>query len=916
MFEARAATAAMVGILLSAGVLTAGDAARIEWRANEFTESTQSEATLAVDEAGRVFVAWSSRRQQGGRYGVYGRWFGPDGTPLSSEITINGWTDSHQRRPAVAMLGDADGVQQPWAVWASHGQDGDGWGIFARAIDGGVELPVNLDGRGDQTMPVLATHPRAASGVVVWVSSGETDDEDDRTQLRARRIDASGLGLYLDVSDAACRVQSTPAAAVNADGVSAIAWSVREPGTTDLTLAVRCFDPDGRARDTTTLGGPGATEPAIAAIDGGFAAAWIEPMTSGAGHRVWAQRLDANGTPLAAAVPTDANADHQYGVAVAATGDGGFAVAWNVRTQRDDGDVVVRRYGPRGTPLGGAERLSGFSRGGQELAPSGVTRLVATPGETLLGVWSGNGTGDGSGVYVTRHGTAGPSPTPPLDAIAVRTQLPAPHAPPTFDPGRTRRPDSPRAMVVGDGSFGFDAVFDTGWDPPDPHMAVGVDHLVVMTNGAIAFFTKSGQLTFEDEIEGGGGFWGSLGASGFIFDPEVIYDPMTDRFIAMASDRDTGVGRSYVLLAISDDGDPNGVWFKHRLETTALAGQTFDSPNIAVDDSVVYVTGDRGGGGGPTYPVFMYDKASLIAGNPPAITRSALLPTTTESAGIPPVVHGDAPALYMVEHGEGSSNAVRLIALQDPLGTPTFTTMFLPVSSYTHPEDPPQAGTGVRPETFDARFWSAAYRDGSLWATHHVNSSRVVVRWYEIAMNGWPDSGQEPELLQEGTITPAATARTFFSAITPDRFGNAALVYSQSSPTDFISMQTAFRFQSDLVNKMQPGVERRVNTGPWFTNRWGDYARIQVDPVDGKTFWAHHEYATSGGSWRTWVHAFTPAFPTGDATCNGVVDFEDLLTVLAAWGPCPAPPAACPGDVDGDGSVGFSDLLAVLSGWS
>ena len=66
---------------------------------------------------------------------------------------------------------------------------------------------------------------------------------------------------------------------------------------------------------------------------------------------------------------------------------------------------------------------------------------------------------------------------------------------------------------------GFPGINNTGWIPPDPHMAVGPQHVVVMTNGAIAFFTKTGTFQFQDQIEGAGGFWGSLGATGFVFDP-------------------------------------------------------------------------------------------------------------------------------------------------------------------------------------------------------------------------------------------------------------------------------------------------------------------------------------------------------------------------------------------------------------
>ncbi|MHC4804624.1 MAG: hypothetical protein ACYTFF_21335 [Planctomycetota bacterium] len=37
--------------------------------------------------------------------------------------------------------------------------------------------------------------------------------------------------------------------------------------------------------------------------------------------------------------------------------------------------------------------------------------------------------------------------------------------------------------------------------------------------------------------------------------------------------------------------------------------------------------------------------------------------------------------------------------------------------------------------------------------------------------------------------------------------------------------------------------------------------------------------------------------------------------MLAAWGPCPAPPDPCPADLDGDGSVGITDFLILLANW-
>jgi hypothetical protein len=51
-------------------------------------------------------------------------------------------------------------------------------------------------------------------------------------------------------------------------------------------------------------------------------------------------------------------------------------------------------------------------------------------------------------------------------------------------------------------------------------------------------------------------------------------------------------------------------------------------------------------------------------------------------------------------------------------------------------------------------------------------------------------------------------------------------------------------------------------------------------------------------------------------TGDGVVDVDDLVAVILAWGACPAPPEGCPADLNGDGAVDVDDLVAVILGWS
>jgi hypothetical protein len=51
----------------------------------------------------------------------------------------------------------------------------------------------------------------------------------------------------------------------------------------------------------------------------------------------------------------------------------------------------------------------------------------------------------------------------------------------------------------------------------------------------------------------------------------------------------------------------------------------------------------------------------------------------------------------------------------------------------------------------------------------------------------------------------------------------------------------------------------------------------------------------------------------GDANGDGMVNADDILAVISAWGQCP--PGDCPADVNGDGVVNTDDLLLVIANW-
>jgi hypothetical protein len=127
-------------------------------------------------------------------------------------------------------------------------------------------------------------------------------------------------------------------------------------------------------------------------------------------------------------------------------------------------------------------------------------------------------------------------------------------------------------------------------------------------------------------------------------------------------------------------------------------------------------------------------------------------------------------------------------------------------------------------------------------------------------------------------------------------------------------MNVAVRAHNDPPGTFRTPVSLAANNGPYTLDRWGDYAGLAVDPADGQTFWAHHEFAV-GSSWRTWIAATDPGFEVpGDVNGDGDVDADDLVEVILAWGPCPPPP--CPADLDDNGVVDADDLVLVILNWT
>ena len=139
-------------------------------------------------------------------------------------------------------------------------------------------------------------------------------------------------------------------------------------------------------------------------------------------------------------------------------------------------------------------------------------------------------------------------------------------------------------------------------------------------------------------------------------------------------------------------------------------------------------------------------------------------------------------------------------------------------------------------------------------------------------------------MLQSGDIDPGPDIRTFFTAITTDGYGNAAMCFARSSPNEYISIARCVRSSIDPLGTMREVVIVKNSTAPYNSGRWGDYSGVSIDPSDNRTFWMHGEYTPGASSWNTWISCckapnIPPDSPNIIGPTTGVVGIEYEYTI-------------------------------------
>lgn len=488
---------------------------------------------------------------------------------------------------------------------------------------------------------------------------------------------------------------------------------------------------------------------------------------------------------------------------------------------------------------------------------------------------------------------------------------------------RTRRPHietledrclltaSPALLSTIEGLNSSDGIYNIGGfdaSPPDPHGAVGPTHVVNVANRSIQWFTKDGVRHGHTSLVN---FFQPLrpltppfNPSANIFDPRVLYDQFAQRFVVMALERSSdAVATSRIMMAVSDDSDPNGTWYYTSINTlTNIAAADdpleilphyADFAGMAVNSEAIFVTAnmidfddedtangsrlwiiDKGIGKGGFYE---NGRARWTVHNPGLDTRVDYS-VNRENVGrlrsmYPAHIYGSAPAslgTFLVMY-DGRTNMtdefVDVIRVDNPLTNPQFRLFSVNVGNLELLPDPfefdppPEAPQPLVTTTLDAgdrRVYDAVWRDGQLYFTTVVvpfegpDTNQTTAYWFRLDTTAAYASPPRITLADQGPISGedvAFPSYTSFPSIAVDRFGNMAVSFALFGPGIFPSAFYALRTPDDPPGTLRDSVMLAEGFDAYELEdfdgliSWGRHTGLAVDPVDDVTFWTYNSYS-------------------------------------------------------------------------
>jgi len=251
----------------------------------------------------------------------------------------------------------------------------------ARAEDPplGPELPINTYTTGAQSRPAVAADA-IGNFVVVWTSEGQ---DGSGNGVFGQRYDSEGtaLGAEFPVNTYTTNDQESPSAAMDPSGRFVVVWQSQLQDGSDWGVFAQRFDADGsplgvETRINASIAG-NQTSPDVDVDDAGnFIVVWQSDSSSPAVSKINGRMYDSGGDPLGGEFRINQPFGDSVSPAVARAGGGQFVVAWTSQSYYGN-FAMVRRYDASGAPACG-EMAVGPNGSGPDVEISASGRYVVT----------------------------------------------------------------------------------------------------------------------------------------------------------------------------------------------------------------------------------------------------------------------------------------------------------------------------------------------------------------------------------------------------------------------------------------------------------------------------------------------------------------------------------------------------------
>ncbi len=398
--------------------------------------------------------------------------------------------------------------------------------------------------------------------------------------------------------------------------------------------------------------------------------------------------------------------------------------------------------------------------------------------------------------------------------------------------------------------------------PPDTDGDVGPNHYFQMMNLSFAIYDKLGNKLYGPVAnstlwQGFPGPWSGHNDG----DPIVLYDEISDRWVASQFAVQASNGKHYELIAVSETGDPLGSWYRYAFEFDMFP----DYPKLAVWPDGYYATFHmfQGSFKGASFVAFERDK--MLVGDPNA--QMIYYGEFSSKFGfLPSDVDGEAPPMGTPNYITGisffGSHKMQIYEMSVDWNNTANSTLTLvsnltPASFNSDVNSIPQPGTSTKLDVMEmVLMFRLPFRkfDGYnvMLANHTIKvGGRAAIRWYELR-----DDGSGWEIYQQGTYAPDNENR-WMGSIAMTANGNIGLAYSVGSSSTHPSLRYTGRTPDAPLGEMNIAEVEIIGgeSSQSGISRWGDYSCLTPDVSNDSVFWFTSEYMKANG-WGTRISSF------------------------------------------------------------